>query len=115
MSTKNNEEFLIKRFSRDLEVLEDIDEEKIAQLPDDEYREILQLAKKLTKIDFSGESKAREVLKKKLIGTIEKSKKQSNQSHREFADEELEYVAGGLNEDQENPLRDIEPGINGRQ
>lgn len=34
-----------KKFYRDLEILEEIDEEKIAQLVDDEYREILQLAK----------------------------------------------------------------------
>jgi len=111
MSTKKDEEFLIKRFSRDLEVLEEIEEEKIARLSDDEYREILQLAKKLTKIDFSGESKAREVLKKKLISTIEKSKEQSNQSHQELAEEELDCVAGGLNRDQENPFQDNEPGI----
>ena len=111
MITEKNKELLIKQFSRDLEALEDIDEKKIAKIQDDEYREILQLAKKLTKIDFSGESKAREVLKKKLISTIEKSKEQSNQSHQELAEEELDCVAGGLNRDQENPFQDNEPGI----
>jgi hypothetical protein len=69
------------------------------------------VAKKLTKIDFSGESKAREVLKEKLISNIEKSKEQSNQSHQELAEEELDCVAGGFNRDQENPLQDNEPKI----
>ncbi|HQD76830.1 MAG TPA: hypothetical protein PKM06_09655 [Bacillota bacterium] len=115
MIMKKNEEFLIKKFYRDLEILEEIDEEKIAQLVDDEYREILQLAKKLTKIDFSGESKAREELKVKLINIIEKSKEQFNQFHQELAEEELECVAGGLNRDQENPLQGNDPKNKGLQ
>ncbi|MDD3654044.1 MAG: hypothetical protein PHO01_07655 [Desulfotomaculaceae bacterium] len=106
MSTEKNDELLIKRFIRDLEALEETDEEKIAQIPDDEYREIIHLAKKLTKIDFNGESKGREELKKKLISTIEKNKRQSKQPHQELADEDLDCVAGGLNKDRENPFRD---------
>ncbi len=105
MITENSKEhLLIKRFIRDLEALDEIDEEKIAQIQDDEYRDILQLAKKLTKIDFGRKSKATEELKI-IMSTIEKNKEQYKQSGQ-LADEELDYVAGGLRMDQENSFRD---------
>ena len=106
MITEKNKELLIKQFSRDLEALEDIDEKKIAKIQDDEYRDILQLAKKLTKIDFSVESKTREELKKKIMSTVKKDKEQYKQSDQELADEELDYVSGGLKKDLENSFRD---------
>ena len=96
-----NEDLLIKRFSRDLEILDEIDEKQIAQTSDGEYRDILYLAKKLTEIDFSRGSKAREELKKRLMVIIDKNIWQQS----ELSHEELDYVAGGLKKDQDYPFR----------
>ena len=107
MDTGKNEELLIKIFRSDLEVLREIGEKKIALLPDDEYRDILRLAKKLMAVDFSRGSKAKEELKKKLISTIENNKGQQHYpSNNELEDEELDDVAGGLKTDREYPFQE---------
>jgi len=107
MNREKNEEFFIKRFTRDLENLSNLDVEKVARAADDEYRDILQLARNLREVDFSKGRKAKEELKKKLISTLVKIKKQQLELPQEELDlEELEYVAGGLKKDPDCPFQD---------
>lgn len=107
MSSKKTEEFLIKRFSRDLEILDNLDEEKMPRLAEKEYRDILHLAKKLGEVDFSKDSKVREELKKKLISAWEKRQcLHSDLCSQELDLDELDHVTAGVKNDQDNPFLD---------
>lgn len=102
LAAEKTEALLIKRFSRDLEFLGEMDEKEIDRLADEEYRELVRLAKKLKGADFSKGSKAREELKKKLMSTLKQnSRQQSDLSH-----EELDHVAGGIKTEEDHPFRD---------
>lgn len=104
---KKKEVFLTKRLTRDLENLNNLDEERVAGLADAEYRGILQIAKELTEADFSKGRHAREELRKKLISIMEKHEKQHPEPSSEELDlEELDYVAGGSKEDPDCPFQD---------
>lgn len=107
MNLENKEDFLLKRFNRDIEKLRDISDEQLAQLADTEYLELLVLAKKLMEANFSSTSEAMEQLKTVLInGQLLKQLEVEQDPSRELEDTELDYAAGGLTTDPENPFID---------
>lgn len=87
MSDKKLEKALVEQFTRDLENLTEKKKNELLVANDDDYRQVLELAKMMLKTDWSGSSKIKDSLKKRL---------ETHLFNEEISDEDLDWVAGGL-------------------
>lgn len=81
-----------ERFSRDLDIL--LAGKKVdGEFPSEEYRQLIDLAIKMLKCDFSGDCGTGQGLKERVLRRIEAQK---GKNSGELCEEDLDKVAGGL-------------------
>ncbi|MGM0501607.1 MAG: hypothetical protein ACQERJ_03665 [Bacillota bacterium] len=66
--------------------------EDLDKITNPQIKRLLQLAQEIKDVDYSGQSKVRHSLKKELLNKIKERKEE-----QELSDNELDLVAGGIN------------------
>jgi len=94
-----DEQYWVKRFNKDLEILLPAPGKSNLELEDEKYNQLLELAAILMAVDFSNESRVRSELRCRLLerlNTSTGSTLDKQQEDGELSEEELKIAAGGL-------------------